>query len=71
MACVVVNPGMTLTADEVVAHCRRKLATYKIPRRVEAVLGAAATRRELSGPQSRRYRIGESLDRKSISNSPS
>ncbi len=35
MACVVVNPGMTLTADEVVAHCRRKLATYKIPRRVE------------------------------------
>jgi len=35
MACVVVNPGMTLTANEVVAHCRRKLATYKIPRRVE------------------------------------
>jgi len=35
MACVVVNPGMALTADEVVAHCRRKLATYKIPRRVE------------------------------------
>jgi long-chain acyl-CoA synthetase len=39
MACVVVNPGMTLTANEVVAHCRRKLATYKIPRRVEFVPG--------------------------------
>ena len=39
MACVVVNPGMTLTAEEVVAHCRRKLATYKIPRRIEFLPG--------------------------------
>jgi long-chain acyl-CoA synthetase len=35
MACVVPKPGMTLTADELVAHCRQSLASYKIPRRVE------------------------------------
>src|SRR6266850_2543128 len=35
MACVVVKPGMALTADELVAHCRQSLASYKIPRRVE------------------------------------
>jgi acyl-CoA synthetase (AMP-forming)/AMP-acid ligase II len=35
MACVVLKPGMTLTVDELVAHCRQSLASYKIPRRVE------------------------------------
>ena len=35
MACVVLKPGTALTADELVAHCRQSLATYKIPRRVE------------------------------------
>ncbi len=35
MAGVVRKPGMTLTVDELVAHCRQSLATYKIPRRVE------------------------------------
>ena len=35
MACVVLKPGMVLTADELVAHCRQSLASYKIPRRVE------------------------------------
>jgi long-chain acyl-CoA synthetase len=35
MACVVPKPGMALTADELVAHCRQSLASYKIPRRVE------------------------------------
>ncbi len=35
MACVVPKPGMTLTVDDLVAHCRRSLASYKIPRRVE------------------------------------
>ena len=35
MACVVLKPGMNLTADEVVAHCRQSLATYKVPRRIE------------------------------------
>ena len=35
MACIVLKPGSALTADELVAHCRQRLATYKIPRRVE------------------------------------
>jgi len=35
MACVVLKPGHTLSADELLAHCRRSLANYKVPRRVE------------------------------------
>jgi long-chain acyl-CoA synthetase len=35
MACVVLKPGSTVTVDELIAHCRRILATYKIPRRIE------------------------------------
>jgi long-chain acyl-CoA synthetase len=35
MAYVVLKPGMTLAANELVDHCRHSLATYKIPRRVE------------------------------------
>jgi acyl-CoA synthetase (AMP-forming)/AMP-acid ligase II len=35
MACVVLTPGKALTANELVEHCRRSLASYKIPRRVE------------------------------------
>lgn len=35
MACVVRKPGQALSADELIAHCRRSLAKYKIPRRVE------------------------------------
>jgi acyl-CoA synthetase (AMP-forming)/AMP-acid ligase II len=35
MACVVLKPGMALTVDELVAHCRESLATYKVPRRIE------------------------------------
>jgi long-chain acyl-CoA synthetase len=35
MACVVLKPDATLTADEVVAFCRRSLASYKVPRRIE------------------------------------
>src|SRR5579864_7061939 len=35
MACVVLKPGATLSADDLVAFCRRSLASYKIPRRVE------------------------------------
>lgn len=35
MACVVVKPGMALTAPELIAHCRSSLANYKIPRRIE------------------------------------
>ena len=35
MACVVLKPGHTLSADELLAHCRQSLANYKVPRRVE------------------------------------
>ena len=35
MACVVPKPGIALTADEIIAHCRQSLAAYKIPRRWE------------------------------------
>ena len=35
MACVVLKPGSTLTVDDLIAYCRKNLATYKIPRRIE------------------------------------
>src|SRR5262249_153834 len=35
MACVVLKPGKTLSADELTAYCRRSLANYKIPRPIE------------------------------------
>src|SRR6202142_3710716 len=35
MACVVLKANETLTADDLIAHCRQTLASYKIPRRVE------------------------------------
>jgi long-chain acyl-CoA synthetase len=35
MACVVLTPGADLTADELVAFCRRSLASYKLPRRIQ------------------------------------
>jgi len=35
MACVVLKPGATLTDNDLIAFCRRSLATYKLPRRVE------------------------------------
>jgi long-chain acyl-CoA synthetase len=34
-AFVVLKPGETLTEDEVIAHCKEKLASYKVPRLVE------------------------------------
>ncbi|MDR1125956.1 MAG: long-chain fatty acid--CoA ligase [Deltaproteobacteria bacterium] len=34
-AFVVPKPGETPTKEEVIAHCRKKLASYKVPRRVE------------------------------------
>jgi long-chain acyl-CoA synthetase len=34
-ACVVRKPGMAFSEDELIAHCRRSLANYKVPRRVE------------------------------------
>ena len=35
MACVVLKPGQALTVEELTAYCRRSLASYKVPRRVE------------------------------------
>ena len=35
MACVVLKPYAALSADDLVAFCRRSLATYKLPRRIE------------------------------------
>jgi long-chain acyl-CoA synthetase len=35
MACVVLKPGQVLSADDLASYCRRFLASYKIPRRVE------------------------------------
>jgi len=35
MACVVLKPGMALSANGLTSHCRQFLANYKIPRRVE------------------------------------
>jgi long-chain acyl-CoA synthetase len=35
MACVVLKPAATLTSDDLIVFCRRSLATYKLPRRVE------------------------------------
>jgi enoyl-CoA hydratase/carnithine racemase len=34
-ACVVRKPGSTLSPDELIAHCRRFLANYKVPRHIE------------------------------------
>jgi acyl-CoA synthetase (AMP-forming)/AMP-acid ligase II len=34
-AAVVLKPGKTLSADELIAFCRQSLANYKIPRRIE------------------------------------
>jgi acyl-CoA synthetase (AMP-forming)/AMP-acid ligase II len=35
MACIVLKPGETLTADDLIAFCRRRIASYKLPRRIE------------------------------------
>lgn len=35
MACVVLKPGNTLTADQLIAYSRKLLASYKIPRVIE------------------------------------
>ncbi len=35
MACVVLKPDEVFSVDDLITHCRRSLANYKIPRRVE------------------------------------
>ena len=34
---IVTKPGESLTADEVIAHCRERLSAYKVPRFVEFI----------------------------------
>jgi long-chain acyl-CoA synthetase len=34
-AVIVLKPGRALNADDLISHCRRSLANYKIPRRIE------------------------------------
>jgi long-chain acyl-CoA synthetase len=34
-ACVVLKPGMSITADALIRHCRQSLANFKVPRHVE------------------------------------
>jgi long-chain acyl-CoA synthetase len=34
-ACVVLKQGTVLTANDLISHCRRFLASYKVPRRIE------------------------------------
>jgi fatty-acyl-CoA synthase len=36
-AWIVVQPGQTLTAEEIVAHCRGQIAHYKVPRHIRFV----------------------------------
>jgi long-chain acyl-CoA synthetase len=35
MACLVLKPNEVFSVDDLITHCRRSLANYKIPRRVE------------------------------------
>jgi long-chain acyl-CoA synthetase len=34
-ACVVLKPGSNLSSEDLIAYCRRSLANYKVPRRVD------------------------------------
>jgi fatty-acyl-CoA synthase len=40
---IIPKPGMTLTADEILAHCKGTIAHYKVPRYVRIVEGFAMT----------------------------
>ena len=39
MACVVLKDGALLTAEDLIEHCRTRLAGYKVPRRIEFIAG--------------------------------
>jgi len=36
-AIIALKPGATLTVDQVKAHCKAKLASYKVPKHIEFV----------------------------------
>lgn len=56
-AFIEVRPGMSLTADEAIAHCRRGLATFKIPRYVRFV-----TEWPMSSTKVQTFRLREQLE---------
>ena len=37
LACLVVKPNQTITADDVIGHCLGKLAKFKVPQRIEFI----------------------------------
>jgi acyl-CoA synthetase (AMP-forming)/AMP-acid ligase II len=57
MACIVLKPGRSVSVNDLIAHCRRSLANYKIPRRIEF------SDDELPKSGSERYSIGKVLKR--------
>ena len=34
-ACIALKPGASVTAEDIIAHCRTGLTEYKVPRRIE------------------------------------
>jgi long-chain acyl-CoA synthetase len=36
-AYIVVKPGQTLSADEVIAFCKERLSPYKVPKQIEFI----------------------------------
>ena len=61
---VVLRPGMSATAEQIIAHCRTSLAVYKVPREVEfrTELPKSAAlkilRRELQEEEARKRKVG-------------
>jgi long-chain acyl-CoA synthetase len=39
MACVTLRDGQSATAEELIEHCRERVANYKVPKQVEIVDG--------------------------------
>ncbi|UCG19831.1 MAG: long-chain fatty acid--CoA ligase [Deltaproteobacteria bacterium] len=62
---VVVKPGETLTEEEVIAHCKEKLAAYKVPRLVEfrdelpKTMVGKVLRKELRAEELRKVKKGK------------
>jgi len=60
---VVLRPGMSATAEEIVAHCRENLAPYKVPKEIEfrGELPRSAAlkilRRELQEEEARKRKV--------------
>ena len=55
-AFVELNPGETATADELIAHCRAQLASFKVPRQVHFV-----TEWPMSSTKVQKYKLRDTL----------